>query len=356
MSNYISGKLIRIPFLDISCPEDVCSGAVAVYRLCFGLAMFHGVLAVATVKIENAKDPRAEIHNGWWIVKVPLWIALVVLAFYLPASFYVGMWLPIFGAAVCFIFVQLVRLIDFAHTTAENWQLYSDSETMYSALLVGGSVALLVGGLAGTSLAFAWFANFYDCSFNGFLLVLHVVIALILLAITFEDRVRAANQHVGLFQYAVIFGYVTYLVVSAMMGEPDKCNIFSEQSSLLSQVVGGMFAFAAIGYSCVSTGSYAGTILGSCYGEASEELPHSPLSADDKHDEYQQVQYSYSLFHVTFALAACYIAMLLTDFGTVQMSEGLVKVGHGWASVIVKFLSGLVADGLYGWSLVRELM
>lgn len=39
-------------------------GYKAVYRLCFGLAMFHLLLALLMIKVKSSSDPRAAVHNG----------------------------------------------------------------------------------------------------------------------------------------------------------------------------------------------------------------------------------------------------------------------------------------------------
>jgi hypothetical protein len=50
-------------------------------------------------------------------------------------------------------------------------------------------------------------------------------------------------------------------------------------------------------------------------------------------EEFQPVTYNYSFFHLIFALASCYIAMLMTGWGTGAEERDLIDVG--WVSVWV---------------------
>ncbi len=50
-------------------------------------------------------------------------------------------------------------------------------------------------------------------------------------------------------------------------------------------------------------------------------------------EEFQPVTYNYSFFHLIFALASCYIAMLMTGWGTGAEEKDLIDVG--WFSVWV---------------------
>lgn len=44
---------------------DVLVGYKAVYRVCFGMAMFFLLFSLLMVKVKSSQDPRAALHNGW---------------------------------------------------------------------------------------------------------------------------------------------------------------------------------------------------------------------------------------------------------------------------------------------------
>lgn len=83
-----------------------------------------------------------------------------------------------------------------------------------------------------------------------------------------------------------------------------------------------------------------------CTGADKEITPASP--------ELQPVSYNYSFFHVIFALASMYIAMLMTGWGTGAEERDLIDVG--WTSVWVKTASMWVTALLYMWTLVAPAL
>ncbi len=44
---------------------DVLVGYKAVYRVCFGMAMFFLLFSLIMVKVKSSQDPRAAVHNGY---------------------------------------------------------------------------------------------------------------------------------------------------------------------------------------------------------------------------------------------------------------------------------------------------
>lgn len=76
---------------------------------------------------------------------------------------------------------------------------------------------------------------------------------------------------------------------------------------------------------------------------------------DKKKDSVAQpVSYSYSFFHLIFALASMYSAMLLSGWTSSSENSDLIDVG--WTSVWVRIGTEWVTAGLYIWSLVAPLI
>ena len=53
---------------------DNLVGYTAVYRVCFGTAVFYLLLAGFVVGVKNIDEVRARIHNGFWYIKFLLLI------------------------------------------------------------------------------------------------------------------------------------------------------------------------------------------------------------------------------------------------------------------------------------------
>jgi hypothetical protein len=68
-------------------------------------------------------------------------------------------------------------------------------------------------------------------------------------------------------------------------------------------------------------------------------------------DDYSPVPYNYSFFHLIFALASMYMAMLFTGWGTASEMEK-DRIDIGWASVWIKTGAQWVMSLLYAWTLV----
>lgn len=71
--------------------------------------------------------------------------------------------------------------------------------------------------------------------------------------------------------------------------------------------------------------------------------------------EANPVSYSYTFFHVVFALASMYSAMLLTGWcSSTSDSSDLIDVG--WTTVWVRICTQWVTAVLYVWTLVAPLV
>ena len=84
----------------------------------------------------------------------------------------------------------------------------------------------------------------------------------------------------------------------------------------------------------------------------------NPLLGDEedgKESEPRPVSYSYTFFHLIFALASMYSAMLLTDW-TSAASERSELMDVGWTTVWVRISTEWVTAALYIWTLVAPLL
>ena len=80
---------LTLDYMKIKCMGGECYGFFAVHRINFALGLFHLLLALLLVGVHSTRNPRAGIQNGYWPLKIVAWLALIVLTFFIPESFFV---------------------------------------------------------------------------------------------------------------------------------------------------------------------------------------------------------------------------------------------------------------------------
>jgi hypothetical protein len=341
-------------------------GALAVYRVMAGAFLFHIIIALCVVGVKNSTDARAKIQNSGMCIKFVLFIALIVAMFFFPAEpfVYLAGWPFKLGGAL-FIIVQLVFLVTF-------------SFDLYEGLIGLAEEQEERGQNERTCIWANWVTLALTLFFYGFCIAVFVLIVIMHtekggcpLAVTagcvdmalmvavsclsISSHVREATngpgQLNGVFQASMISAYACYQVLSAFVNNPDdKCHMWGHvyQGSSVMKGLGLVFTFVAVLWSAIRSGSNgffenknagyrsADDIEGA--KETTEPLNGGAAAEEDgtvvegtKHtrDEVVEVQYSYSQFHIMFALACMYIANLLTRWGELDISEGLKQDNTG---------------------------
>lgn len=302
----------------------------------------------------------------------------MVLPFLLPTGAVAAFaWVARFAAGA-FLLIQMVILLDFAYTWNDAWS--SRDAPGWLAALVGATCLCYAAGLALLGLDFVWFKPLGagPCSLNVFVPAL----ALVLGCATTAASLHPAVPHGSLLCSSIIFLYNAYLTTSALGSEPPTyaCNGRPAAAGAGGQAGGAaamVLALASVAWSAARAGSSSAFSLGDAAGGAAsddEDATHDNLQTalidpEDELDDFKApgasadaqvaskpTKYSASFFHLTFALASCYTAMLLTDWGSgLRSSEG-TAAGVGWASVWIKIVSSWMAWALYSLSLLAPLI
>ncbi|RKO97206.1 TMS membrane protein/tumor differentially expressed protein [Caulochytrium protostelioides] len=416
---------ITYDYLKLHCPQggNACFGHLAVYRLCAATWTFHALLFAGTYGVRSSRDVRAGLQNGFWGLKLLLWMLLVGAAFTIPNPVFTA-WAHTIAAplAALFLLTQIVLLIDFAYTSSEKmlskWEETQDKR--YLALLLVLALGGISAAIAGTGLAYAWFGG-GGCTLNQFFITFNIVLCTGAVVLSITPMVQEANPRSGIAQSAMVVLYATYLTPSrpwdgwlpphggdrrddALLyrmnaNMPAHCNptLQSERTQTTTLVLGSLFTFLALAYSTSRAAMKGGLLTanppsddagvgpntGVPQGEdvrrhllaavESGALPASALnhvSDDDdgedgpaiQDDEVQAVAYSYAFFHFIFLSAACYLAMLITNWTTVSIADGIGghapvgTVGKSIAAVWVKMVSSWVVLVLYIWTLMAPVL
>ncbi|RKP12572.1 serine incorporator/TMS membrane protein [Piptocephalis cylindrospora] len=436
----------------LNCEEGLCYGVLAVHRLCLALALFHLLLAGLLVGIHSTRQPRSTLQNKLWGIKLIVWVLIVVGAFLLPNSLVIfyGNGPALLGACA-FVLLQLLLLVDFAHTWSETCLEKMDEASaeedgddssgggLWKFLLFGSTLGLISVTLVLTVLLYIFFTG-PGCTFNRVVISVNLFLALAVCITSVHPAVQEARPQSGLAPAAMVGAYGTYLVVSALVNAPGPDDLddpssapnckpthWAHGSKTTAVVVGATLTFLALAYStsraatqgkkwvkgrgyqaleddlevdedpssfsprgggsvrldeqpsqnagmrieairsAVESGALPASALEEAQAQQDAEAATLDSNSDDD-DEVHGVAYNYAFFHIIFALAAMYVAMLLTNWNTVKVTDPLsdltpqhrqgelVRVGQGMAAVWVKLVSGWVCYSLYLWTLLAPTL
>ncbi|CAL8254147.1 serine incorporator 3 isoform X1 [Gadus morhua] len=386
---------------------DLLVGYKAVYRVCFGMSLFFLLFALLTFNIKSSRDGRAALHNGFWFFKIAAIVALVVGAFYIPDGAFTRTWFAVgTSGAFFFILIQLVLLVDFAHSWNEAWvdRMETGNPRGWYAALLGVTLFNYVMSLVAVALFYSYYTKPDDCTINKFFISFNLCLCLVASVLSVLPRVQESQPRSGLLQSSIITLYTMFLTWSAMTNEPDPvCNpgllsIFQQiaapstaplelenQTSVIivgteepvltaphlqwwdgQSVVGLAIFILCILYSSIRSSNTSqvnkltmasrdSAVLAESEGRAGElsgEEGEGPRRVRD--NEQDLVQYSYSFFHFMLLLASLYIMMTLTNWYSPDAEY--TALTSKWPTVWVKISSSWVCLAIYTWTLVAPLV
>jgi len=343
------------------------------------------------VGIKYTSDNRDRyLHHGNWLIKLGVWLVFAALPFLFPTNVVNAYaWLARFGSGL-FLVIQMVILLDFVQTWNDSWVAAGEDDEQWLYALLGLTVAAYAGVLTTAGLMFHWFSPAGvdgGCSFNVALITL-VLLGVIVCALV---SLHPSTSKGSIFPSAAVGMYTVYLCFSAMESEPKEyaCNGLGQQITAASGAtlaVGMVATLAAVVYAAFRAGSNThlfmldgsldggeaaperAALLGGDGGDAEtgaaglDGLPDTPPTRGDGMArgggggvspalaDFTPVSYNYAFFHLIFALASMYIAMLLTGWGQVEQDKERIDVG--WASVWVKVTAQWMTTMLYVWTLL----
>ncbi|KAF2881374.1 hypothetical protein ILUMI_24817 [Ignelater luminosus] len=390
-TNYLPESVV------LNCQEAV--GYLAVYRICFIVTCFFCLMALIMIGVKSSKDPRTGIQNGFWGLKYLIVIGGIIGAFFIPERTFGPTWMY-FGmiGGFLFILIQLILIVDFAHSWAEAWVgnfEETESKGWYFALL-GVTFLNYALAITGVVLLFVFFTKPDDCSLNKFFISLNLILCVIVSIISILPSVQEKLPRSGLLQSSIVSLYVTYLTWSTVSNSPESnCNpgllgiVGANTTAKTTQmgfdgesIIGLIVWMACVLYSSLRTASSSSKITmsehvlvkdnGAVKSNADANLvaheePYVPIAGSDgEHDggesggkkvwdnEEDTVAYNWSFFHVMFALATLYVMMTLTNW--YKPNSSLKTLNANSASMWVKGISSWLCLALYGWTLIAPIV
>ncbi|KAG5858068.1 hypothetical protein ANANG_G00026170 [Anguilla anguilla] len=373
-----------IPGVENHVDCDVIVGYKSVYRMCFAMACFFFFFSVLMVRVRSSKDPRAAVQNGFWFFKFLVLVGITVGAFFIPDGTFHTVWFY-FGVVGSFIFIviQLILLIDFAHSWNQAWVENAEegnSKCWFAGLLTF-TILHYVLAFAAVVLFYLYYTQPDDCAEHKAFISLNLIFSIIISIVSILPKVQEVQPQSGLLQSSLITLYTMYITWSAMTNNPNrKCNpsllslVSNTSSSALSptptpapgqvqwwdaQGIVGLVIFlfctlyASIRSSnntqvnkLMQTEEGSGGVSG---GEVGEDGIRRAVD-----NEEDGVTYSYSFFHFCLFLASLYIMMTLTNWYQPDTSTQamLTRMPAVW----VKISSSWLGLALYLWTLVAPLI
>jgi len=318
------------------CENDNCFGKQGVLRISMSLFLFFIVMSIAMIghKKHEEESMRTQIQDGYWIIKILLLIAITVAVYLLPNQVMVYYGYSSMVGAVFFIFLQILLLVDFAYDWNDKWV----AKERYRSI-IACSVVIYLAALTGIVLQYVFFGHSSDCGLNIFLTSFCAFLSIVATLISLRDDI----QRGALLTSAVVTGFCTYLVFSAMLNSTSQqCNPFPPGAStrVWLLAIGVVIAIASICWNTISSASQRGVLqLSVNKDEEASLLAH------------EEECYNFSYFHLVFACGAMYMGMLFTGWNlSSAVSTGQFDIGP--VDMWMKIASSWVAALLYIWSMV----
>lgn len=340
----------------------------------FAMTVFFIMMAMVMIGVRSSRDGRAVIQNGFWGPKYLILIAAIVGAFFIPeTSSFSDTWL-IFGmiGGFLFIMIQLILIVDFAHSWAEDWveKLEETESKWYYCGLIFFTFLNYVIAIVGVILLFSYYTN-GDCGWQKFFISTNLIFAIVLSVLSILPRIQESQPRSGLLQSSILTLYIMYLTWSALSsasGTQCKPSILKpdpNQPKALSDsqaFVGLMLWFVCIIYSSIRTSSNSQVskltggdqILAKDTGDSGQDLESGSQVRANYDNEEDEVAYSWSFFHTMFAFASLYVMMTLTHWNNPTAS--VAETYENSASMWVKIISSWLCSGLYIWTLVAPIL
>ena len=241
-----------------------------------------------------------------------------------------------------FIIIQLVLIIDIAHSWAESWGEYnkqsSDSSWFYGLLAITGIFYILTLAIIIVSYTYYTGQQVGQCKLHEFFITFNMILCFILTATSILPKVQEHLPSSGLLQASFVSLYMMYLTWSAMSNQPDpNCKldlaekVFGHRNSTTADGDNGdktpsMDTASILGlvvwFCCVLYSSIRSTTNDSAARITMTDTVNltDPEGRGDDDDvvggdtERDGVQYNWSMFHLMFALATLYVMMTLTNW------------------------------------------
>ncbi|XP_003800798.1 serine incorporator 2 [Otolemur garnettii] len=386
LSPGIESQLYKLPWVcDDGTGTPVLQGHIdcgsllgyrAVYRMCFATAAFFFLFTMFMICVRSSQDPRAAIQNGFWFFKFLILVGITVGAFYIPDGSFPKIWFY-FGVVGSFLFIliQLILLIDFAHSWNQQWLGKAeerDSRAWYGGLFFFTFLFYSLS-IAAVVLLFIYYTQPGACHEGKVFISLNLVFCFCVSIIAVLPKVQDAQPNSGLLQASVITLYTMFVTWLALSSIPDqKCNphlpnVLSNQTAGpkdyetqwwdAPSIVGLVVFFLCTLFISLRSSDHqqVNNLMQTeeCPPILEQQQQQVACQGRAFDNEQDGVTYSYSFFHFCLVLASLHIMMTLTSWYKPGESWTMIST---WTAVWVKICASWAGLLLYLWTLVAPLL
>lgn len=371
-----SGKFVFKAWND-SCEElyqdepelmNQCAGNAGAFRPMF-LAFFYFVINAIATRIVPSLNKEA------WPAKYCLFFFGLLVTMFVPSyPLFSGffLWTARLGAGA-FVILQQIILIDVAYNWNDDWVERANEADQ----LAYGTGSGWLQGIVGVCIAFytssiviigLMFANFDECTGNAW------VISLTLIAVVGITALQLSGTDGSLLTSSVMSLYIVYLCFSIVSLNPKhECNPRLGENDVWGITVGLFFTVVSLAWTGWSWSAEARLSVESVQSAKAvaprssdlnlevpfldqDDQPTTGLVTEQDEPTAENVNLSHVWkLNVVMALISCYVAMILTSWGTVNgldenRNAANPTVGH--VNMAILGVSQWLAIGLYSWTLI----
>ena len=282
-----------------------------------------------------------------------------------------------------FIIIQILLIIDFAHSWSTSWAERVDvgnASFWYTALAFSTiliySVAITMGVLF-----YVFFTDLRDptkCRGNMFLITFNLSHCILASVISVLPQVQDEASGSGLLQSSVVTLYAMYLTWCTLSSEPSaSCNPlgdvileYDKASGVNGQALFDcVLMFALLVFAC---NVRAGTSKLEHLGFSLSKLSTAPKKCDyvDHFDAVSSandaraknidgdefVEYNYSFFHIVMVLASLQLMMVVTNWHSPDETADMKKLVKNWATVWIQLSASFLCVLFFIWAMIMPLL
>lgn len=298
--------------------SEICNhfvGLQAGYRMTLVSLVFHVLLSILTVNSKCCSAFANFIHSSCWLLKMPIFVAINILAFVIPltdVAFHILYYLYLVGGII-FVPVIFILSIDFSHAWKIFWMRTAhqrkEEPTCYLCtwlFVIHFATSVLYAIIFDVYLAFFFFNPISQCVTTVSFMSVNMFLCLV--AATFSHfplfKETQASAQIVLSMMSFIVAFFTWLALTDAENEP--CNLLNTPFSGSKQGVSTSFR----SLSCCILAIFCLAFL--LFRDETVSFTYSLFNLDGSTDEWRLL--GYSRFHVTLSLAACFLLMSMTNW------------------------------------------